>query len=316
MFLAKARCSVRRTAQFRSARSRERCSGSRNRARGADHGADPGDDRVGQRRASRRAGCRRGVIAGNVVKPSDDKVYAYAAAADQLQGRFKATPVFGVPGCMTTSYRVTTSPMNFSAFAVISASRRIQIDFAKSVDVNGIRIGVVGINTSSGEFEVSQIVNACGGDPLAWARAHYAAILVTYSAAEHLVGEAQERWRAFGAGDVFDSSPPEARIPRDFRRDTSSSSSLTPTATLWSRFSAMASAGFDAKRFIRAWTRCRPRFRAVSSSPGSPKGYDRASGALPRDRIAARVARSQSADGRVARRRSSSCSGIRRGCTA
>jgi tetratricopeptide (TPR) repeat protein len=144
------------------------------------------------------------LIAGNVVEPSDDKAYAYALVADQLQGRFKTTPVFAVPGPYDDIVSRVAVPDQFQGFRGRLGLTSDQIDFARSVDVNGIRIGVVGINTWYGEFEAAQIVNTCGGDPLGWARAHHAAILVTYSAPEHLHDEARERWSAFGTGDVFD----------------------------------------------------------------------------------------------------------------
>lgn len=138
------------------------------------------------------------LIAGNLVKTTDDRASAFARTADELQGRFKAIPIFAVPG------PDDGAAAEFSRFRGFLGFTSDEISFAKSLEVRGIRLGVVGIDTSRGEFEASPIFNACDGDPLAWARAHHVAILLTYSAPEHLDNQAPERWRAFGTSDVFD----------------------------------------------------------------------------------------------------------------
>ena len=135
------------------------------------------------------------LIAGASDRGTEEE---YVWIADRLRERFEDTPIFAVPGHADPDY------LAFIAFLGRTGFTTDQLNFAKTVQIGTRRIGVVGIDTSFDEFHGLQITNLSNGDPLAWARAHDVAILLTYDDPEDLDMESVERWNAFGTGEVFD----------------------------------------------------------------------------------------------------------------
>jgi len=104
---------------------------------------------------------------------------------DALSGGANDTPVFVVPAESDQTARgIERDFQEFAAFAdsypaPSSKVHGLHGDFSATIEVDGARVGIVGLNLLRAPFHPERLRAVCGPDPMRWARAHHLTILLT-----------------------------------------------------------------------------------------------------------------------------------------